>query len=563
MLPLLVLATTAMARAATLTVTNLTDPATCEPGDGSLRGEIAAAANGDTIVFAAGLTGTIDLLAANGPLEVATSITITGPTTSPGITISGQNATRVIVVASGLTVSIANLTIEDGSSGNGGGIFNNGTLTVTNCTLSDNTASSFGGGIDNEDSLTVSNSTFSGNSAPAGLGGGIDNDSSAMLTVTNSTFSDNSAAQGGGIFSSGGAAFTNCTFSGNSALGGGGGIANFVGALTVTNCTFSGDSAGLGAGVFNEFGSVAKLKGTILAAEPTGANCSNGIGAAPLTDVGYNISDDGSCGFTEAPTGTSINNSTTLHLDPAGLQNNGGPTQTIAIEPDSQAFGFIPVAYCTNQASPPVALTTDQRGFPRPDPGNPNFCDAGAFELQTGRLTVTPSSEKTQIVRSSSTDADEVNLAFTFTDHGSPTSDDLLCDAGNDALNGISVDLFQGTCASPPTGGLVLDLTPFVVHTVGSVSYGTILQSSPTVPSPETVSARIVQLETPDNTCGQWTLNIEVTGLDTAALGLTGNPFALVLEDSDKNEGCFDITNAIVGNQIDPPGRKVRRDVRR
>ena len=62
-----------------------------------------------------------------------------------------------------------------------------------------------------------------------------------------------------------------------------------------------------------------------------------------------------------------------------GLQNNGGPTQTVALEPNSQAVGFIPVANCTDQSSPsPQPLTTDQRGLPRPDPNNPNFCDAGA-----------------------------------------------------------------------------------------------------------------------------------------------------------------------------------------
>jgi hypothetical protein len=60
-------------------------------------------------------------------------------------------------------------------------------------------------------------------------------------------------------------------------------------------------------------------------------------------------------------------------------------------------------------------------------------------------------------------------------------------------------------------------------------------------------------------------LNLEVAGLDTETLGLGGtNPFALILESTDLHMyGCFDITNAIVGNQIDPPSRTVRREVRR
>jgi hypothetical protein len=83
------------------------------------------------------------------------------------------------------------------------------------------------------------------------------------------------------------------------------------------------------------------------------------------------------------------------------------------------------------------------------------------------------------------------------------------------------------------------------------------------VPSPETVSARIVPLTPPDGDCGKWTLNVEVGGLDTTALGLSANPFALILVDSDmRGFGCFDIGNAIVGPKLDPP-RKVRRGVRR
>ena len=133
-----------------------------------------------------------------------------------------------------------------------------------------------------------------------------------------------------------------------------------------------------------------------------------------FTDANYNISDDNSCNFTMAPSGTSINNSTKLHLDPAGLQNNGGPTNTIALEPNSQAVDFIPVADCTDQSLPAVQLMTDQRGFPRPDPGNPNFCDAGAFELQTMPVVISSNGERVQIARSTAPNSDQVNMAFTF-----------------------------------------------------------------------------------------------------------------------------------------------------
>src|SRR5579862_6437638 len=499
-LPLLFLAMPNTARAATLFVTNTNDS-----GSGSLRSQIAAAAAGDTIEF--NVTGTISVLTG---LVINKNLSIIGPTAAPGITINGGGLGDMIAISTfgGTTVNLQNLTIANATTiGDGGGIANGGTMTVTNSTFVGNIASISGGAIENAGAtLTVTNSTFSNNSATTDFGGGIDNAFGATLTATNNTFSGNSAGIGGG-------------------------------------------------GIYNETAASSMLKGTIMAAEP-GGNC-GGL----LTDAGYNISDDPSCPLLS---GTSVNNSMQLNLDPAGLQNNGGPTQTIALEPNSEAVDFIPVGSC--------AVTTDQRGFPRPDSGNPNFCDAGAFELQTGRITVVPGSERTQIARSTSGTSDQVNMAFTFIDNGSPILDDPPsivgphCDDGTDALNGIDVNLYGGTCAelATATGGVLLDLSPFVVHTVNHESYGTLFQSSPTVPSPETVSARIVELSTPEGTCREWTLNVEVAGLDTAAIDLGGsNPFALVVEDGDKNEGCFDVSNAIVGNQIPTPIHKVRRGVRR
>ena len=67
----------------------------------------------------------------------------------------------------------------------------------------------------------------------------------------------------------------------------------------------------------------------------------------------------------------------------------------------------------------------------------------------------------------------------------------------------------------------------------------------------------MVAMPAPAGTCGEWTLNLEVAGLHTPALGLGGNnPFALELMDSDLHSfGCFNINNAIVGTQIIRPRR--------
>jgi hypothetical protein len=168
------------------------------------------------------------------------------------------------------------------------------------------------------------------------------------------------------------------------------------------------------------------------------------------------------------------------------------------------------------------------------------------------------SSEREQIARSSSYNSDKVNIGLTFTENGAPT-----CQSDQDALNaGFVLKLYEGECSDDLVTGLQATLNPFVVTTVNHESYGTLFQTY----GPETVSARIVALPTPASpACGEWTLNLEVIGLDTESLDLAGtNPFALVLTTIDGDfAGCFNVTNAIVGNQIDPPSRTVRRGVRR
>jgi Right handed beta helix region len=549
------LATTGFARAATFTVSNTNDS-----GSGSLRDAItmanASPAVPNTINFS--VSGTITLGSDLPAIDNTSpgSLTING--NGQAITIAGAGMFQVFVVNSGATLSLESLTVADGfitGGGHGGGIYNAGTLSVNEVTLLNNLAGSGGGIYNDGGSVTVTDSTFSGG---AGDGGGLSN-GDGVAAVTGSTFtaSQSRLQRGSAVFvGAGTVTITNSTFAQNVTVEASGCLYNNGGTLTLENDTISNNTQEGGAIV--PAAGTTSVSNTVLSSNSP-ADCES-IG---VTNGGFNIADDSSCGFgtSTGASGQTIGDGVNPLLDPAGLQNNGGPTETIALLSTSPAIAAIPVGDCPS---------TDQRGDRRPAPGQ-TACDIGAFELQVERLFVVPGSEMTQIARSTaSSDADQVNMTFTFTDIGSPVVDDgslilddevaLHCDTGTDALNGITVDLYQGTCTSLPTsGGLLLDLAPFAVHTVGSVSYGTFFQSA----LPETVSARIVQLETPEDTCGEWTLNIEVAGLDTAALGLSGNPFALVLEDSDKNAGCFDITNAIVGNQIDPPGRKVRRAVRR
>ena len=142
-----------------------------------------------------------------------------------------------------------------------------GTATLTNCTVSGNSAGSSGGGLFNVDgTTTLTDCTVSGNSATAAAAAWID--IGGTTTLTNCTVSGNSAGTsgggvlnacvrhdhadqlhrqrqlrhigGGGLTNHGGTAtLTDCTVSGNTAGNNGGGTHNLGGTITLTNCTVS------------------------------------------------------------------------------------------------------------------------------------------------------------------------------------------------------------------------------------------------------------------------------------------------------------------------------------
>ena len=120
-----------------------------------------------TITFDASIAGgTITLVGSTLPGIVHT-LTIDG--SGKNITVDGASSYQVLHVNSGATLTLNYMTIANGrnSGSNGGGVFNQGTLSVTNSTFSGNSSTAEGGGIFNWSSgpLTVTNSTFSGNSA--------------------------------------------------------------------------------------------------------------------------------------------------------------------------------------------------------------------------------------------------------------------------------------------------------------------------------------------------------------------------------------------------------------
>jgi hypothetical protein len=255
-------------------------------------------------------------------------------------------------------VFVQNCTISGNSTtGDGGGISQGGTstLTVLNSTLSGNTAGTSGGGISMSTStLNIAGSSLTGNTATS---------QGAALALTNvntlldeSTISGNSAGgTGGGIQLNGtlnisGNSTTvilNSTIAFNTAAGTGGGInfrgVPFISTLTLLSTIVSND---LGAGAANDLALAAG--GTI--------NASNSLIMTPPAPGVINGTNSGNL----------------FGVDPllGPLQNNGGPTLTMALLPGSPAI---------DAGSNPGKRLEDQRGFARVVGA---AADIGAFEVQ-------------------------------------------------------------------------------------------------------------------------------------------------------------------------------------
>ena len=217
-------------------------------------------------------------------------------------------------------------------------------------------------------------------------GGGIF-DSDGQLAIRSSTLSANSASDpnggGGGIFngidvaSSSTVDIANSTLSGNSAEAFGGAIIN-VGTVTLLSSTLSGNSASSGGGIFNgNSGPIvgsASVAASIVAAN-TGGNCS---GVGTTVSNGFNLV-GADCSFVAAGDQTVADTASAIGIGP--LANNGGPTRTMALLPDSPAVNAVPLGIVSVDGTIflcPFLDSTDQRGVARPQ--GP-FCDVGAYEL--------------------------------------------------------------------------------------------------------------------------------------------------------------------------------------
>lgn len=387
---------------------------TNDSGAGSLRQAVLDAASGEEITFS--VTGTITLT--SGEILIAQDLTITGPG-SGSLIISGNNTSRIFKMEPPGIITITGLTLQEGSSTDGGALHNTTVLTLADIIIQNCAASNEGGGIWNNNTLTTTGDlTISGCTA-SGNGGGIHN--GGTLDATNVVLTENvSPLDGAGIYNGGTFTCLQGTVNDNDGDGIGNsgtvtidrftingnalGIYNDAGSITVTRSTVSHSE---GNGVFAVFGNISFENSTCSSNEFNGFNNSGGtleisnstivlnvfrgilnadggfctiydtivVGngspdiqtlAVDFESVGHNIFGSANEVFTLGAADQSGFSFAMVVLGP--LQNNGGTTMTHALLEGSPAI---------NSGDNSFAPATDQRGDPRIVGGT---IDIGAYE---------------------------------------------------------------------------------------------------------------------------------------------------------------------------------------
>ena len=311
-------------------------------GPGSLPAVLTLAASipgAKTITFNSSLAGQTITLAGELVINDTNAVTIDATSLPTGLTISGNHATRLFSVPGGHSLTLGGLTLSGGNgagaalNGNGGAILNEGTLSLSQCTLSGNAAANGDGGAISQTlgTLTMTNCTLTGNSAA---------DAGAILNSVNST-----------------ATLTHCTLTLNRSTStdgnsfGGGAIDNFSSTLTLNNCILAGNTSASPSGpdLWQESGTL------------TTTNCLIGNGTSSTMTDGVNGNHVGSA-------------AKPLDARLLPLGDYGGLTQTMPPRADSPAV----------DAAPGSTLNVDQRGVDRPVNGDFDGAavrDIGAVEF--------------------------------------------------------------------------------------------------------------------------------------------------------------------------------------
>ena len=384
---------------------------------GTLRNVVENAKPGDAIVINPG----VDPVLTGGPITVGSPVSIQGQGPSTVVTDKsvgdGDGSGGIFDFEEVSPASISDLTLTGGVADNGdgagfgGAVYAQGsTLTISDVTMNANQAHTDGGAVDVSNShLTLSGDSVIGNSAGA-LGGGVyvDPDGSTA-SIVNSTFTGNQAsdttpAAGGGLRSQGTTTLIDDTFANN----GPGGNIGATGTLTLQDTIISGGTSSSAA-----------------------TDCD--VSHAKVVSDGGNLEATSSnqCGLSAAK-GDLIGVNPLL----GPLAANGGPTETMALQPGSPAIDAVPAGPCPE--------STDQRGLPRPGAGSA-ACDIGAFEVQQ------PASTATSVVCAPSpiTVGQTAVCTATVTDAAGPPSGLVsFSSSGPGAFGGNATCMLAGSGAS-------------------------------------------------------------------------------------------------------------------
>jgi hypothetical protein len=312
---------------------------------------------------------------------------------------------RILHIAPTGDLALHGVTIQGGFAEDGGGIFNRGTLTITQSVIRDNIVFfGFGGGILNLGTLRILDSRITGNGA-AGFTGGIE--SRGSLEIWRSTIDHNSAESSGGIAASGTTRIEDSTISENLAFEGNGGGLGVGGTMTITNTTIAKNSAFRGSGggliisgtvrltnstvadnltapplvafpdarggALDVRGGTVQLQNTILArnillsidGEPLPADCLGSI-----TSLGNNI----------------IGDTTDCAIDLASTDLVGDAGLGVFVDEGTPGRGYIPLlaeSPAIDAANRAACPRRDQLGQRRVDGDGDHrkFCDIGAVEF--------------------------------------------------------------------------------------------------------------------------------------------------------------------------------------
>ena len=490
-----------------VTVTNAADS-----GAGTLRQALVDVCADGLIDFGFATPTTIFLH--TNHLAVSKNVTIDG-STAPDVTVSGGSIVRVFKIEAGRVVTINDLTIRDGYAPIAAGVFNAGTLTLQNVTITFNnagggtanrggglynlygtatlldsaitynTAAQYnnppdiqggqGGGIYNDNgTLIISNSTIAHNLAEQGSGGGVYN-TSGTVTITDATFDANVAGfEGGGLFNGGGATVRDTVFSNNEGWKKGGGILQSAGALHIHSSTFSGNtgnpSAGgdQGAGLYVRVGQVTMNNSTVTNGQSVdragGVYLESGSFTYENSIIagnsgGNNINcygpvTTGGHNLVVTNTGCPVDEETDIGV------GNGVVFTTVLSETladnggPTRTHALLPYSPAINAGNPATCEPTDQRGLPRPQ----SFvCDMGALEAESAIDLTLGFAPLPPYVPADA----PLTYALAITNAGPlPATNVLVTDTLPTQVTFISADAGLGACQN--AGNVVTCTLPFI-----------------------------------------------------------------------------------------------------